>query len=133
MQVESDPGGATKPQHIAATVSRYPRLIRSDNRLLAGLVGTEIAASQSPSIHEREADAHGLRLTFALFDLACSPDRLQSAISSAAQLGFAGLNVTRPFKQHVIPLHEGLSEEASAIDVIDTISLPRRSGDWREQ
>lgn len=105
------------------TENRYRRLVRPDRLLLSGLVGTEIAASRSPSIHEREAQAHGLRLTYALFDLASSPDRLADVIRSASELGFAGLNVTHPFKQRVIPLLDGLNEEASTIGAVNTVAF----------
>lgn len=100
---------------------RYARLSRADHAILVGLLGAEIKASRSPEIHEREADAHGLRLTYSLFDLAASRISAADVINSAALLGFAGLNVTHPFKQQVIPLLDGLNEEAATIGAVNAV------------
>jgi len=96
--------------------------------LLSGLVGSEIAASRSPEIHEREADAQGVRLIYKLFDLADRPERLPDVLDAAALLGFAGLNVTHPFKQRVMALLDEVSEDARRIGAANTIV--RRDGRW---
>ena len=40
------------------------------DRILTGLVGRHIGASRSPWLHEREAQAQGLALTYSLLDFA---------------------------------------------------------------
>ena len=76
-------------------------------KLLTGLVGQNILASRSPWLHEQEAAAQGLHLTYVLFDFTSrdwtSAD-LPRLLDAAQTVGFSGLNVTHPFKQDVIPL-----------------------------
>lgn len=96
--------------------------------VLSGLVGCEIAASRSPQIHQREADAQGIRLIYKLFDLAGQPERLKDILDAAALLGFAGLNVTHPFKQRILPLLDEVSDDAGRIGAVNTIV--RRDGRW---
>ena len=96
--------------------------------LLSGLVGSEIAASRSPEIHEREADAQGVRLIYKLFDLADRPELLPDVLDAAALLGFAGLNVTHPFKQRVMALLDEVNADARRIGAVNTIV--RRDGRW---
>lgn len=96
--------------------------------VLCGLVGCEIARSRSPEIHEGEAAAQGLRLVYKLFDLDGAREPLERILDAAALLGFAGLNVTHPFKQQVIPLVDTLSEDARRIGAVNTIV--RHEGRW---
>lgn len=93
---------------------------------LAGLVGEGIGASRSPWLHEHEADALGVRLVYSLYDLAGAADggdALPRVIDAAKRMGFAGLNITHPFKQCVIPLLDELSDEARRIGAVNTVSF----------
>jgi shikimate dehydrogenase len=95
-------------------------------RYLTGLVGEGISASRSPWLHEREADAHGVRLVYSLYDLAGSgaSDVPLAALLEAAKLtGFAGLNVTHPYKQRVMRFLNELSDEARRIGAVNTIAM----------
>jgi shikimate dehydrogenase len=91
---------------------------------LTGLVGMGILRSKSPAMHQREADALGLRCLYQLIDLSVlglGLEDLPRVIDSAELLGFAGLNITHPCKQAVIPLLHELSEEARAIGAVNTV------------
>jgi len=91
---------------------------------LVGLVGKGILRSRSPAMHQREADALGIRCIYKLIDLSVlklGPEHLARVIDSAELLGFAGLNITHPCKQAVIPLLHELSEEARAIGAVNTV------------
>ncbi len=93
---------------------------------LIGLVGKGIQRSKSPAMHQHEADALGLRCVYQLIDLnvlGLSLDDLPRILQSAELMGFAGLNVTHPCKQAVIPLLDELSEEARTIGAVNTIQL----------
>lgn len=95
-------------------------------RVLAGLAGRGILESRTPWMHEREADAQGLRLVYALFDFADRrwPDEdLGKLLDAAQRVGFAGLNVTFPFKQAVLPLLDDLSDAARAIGAVNTVAF----------
>ena len=95
-------------------------------RLSAGLIGSGIQASLTPALHMQEGVEQGLDYRYELFDL----DRLNGSVSSLAPLlnaakdqHFAGLNVTHPCKQMVLPLLDGLSEDAKALGAVNTIVL----------
>lgn len=89
-----------------------------------GLIGSGIQASRSPGLHESEAHAMGLSLTYQLIDL----DQLGADVAALSQLlsnvqgqGFAGVNITHPCKQAVISLLDELSEDAAAIGAVNTV------------
>lgn len=101
---------------------------RSDSkqRFLTGLIGSGILASRSPWLHEREADAQGMRLLYTMFDFAdrgWGEDRLPGLLHALRLVGFSGVNVTYPFKQAIIPLLDELSEEAAAIGAVNTVAF----------
>jgi shikimate dehydrogenase len=106
--------------------------------LLTGLIGQGIAASLSPALHEAEAAAQGRRLVYQRIDLATlglGPEALAELLLAAERLGFAGLNITHPCKQAVLPLLHDLSPEAAALGAVNTVLLRdgRRVGhntDW---
>src|SRR3569833_759994 len=91
---------------------------------LTGLIGKGIARSKSPALHQQEAAALGLRCAYQLLDLTVlglSVADLPRLLSSAELPGFAGVNITHPCKQAVIPLLHELSEEARAIGAVNTV------------
>lgn len=90
------------------------------SRVLVGLVGAGIQRSLAPALHETEAARQGLRMHYQLIDVA-DPKVLPTLMDAARAMGFAGLNVTFPFKQAVLPLLDELSEEARAIGAVNTV------------
>jgi shikimate dehydrogenase len=98
-------------------------IIASMKKLLLGLIGAGIQRSLSPALHEEEASHHGLRVHYQTIDLAGidAGDALPVLIRAARLIGFAGLNVTYPCKQSVIPLLDALSGEAKAIGAVNTV------------
>src|SRR5688572_4206082 len=93
-------------------------------KLLIGLIGGGIQRSLSPALQEEEAREQGLRLHYQLIDLDESrvgAEVLPELIRAVRIIGFAGLNVTFPCKQAVIPLLDLLSEEARAIGAVNTV------------
>lgn len=94
--------------------------------ILCGLIGAGIQGSRSPALHEAEARAQGLQLRYELIDLdvlGAGPEALPGLLEDAARKGFRGLNITFPCKQAVIPLLDGLSEEARAIGAVNTVVI----------
>ncbi|MFJ4143204.1 shikimate dehydrogenase [Pseudomonas sp. NPDC089734] len=92
--------------------------------VLAGLIGSGIQASRTPSMHEHEGDAQGLRYLYRLIDLdALKLDihALPRLLEGARTSGFTGLNITFPCKQAVIPLLDELSDEARGIGAVNTV------------
>lgn len=95
-------------------------------RLLLGLIGAGVQLSLTPAMHEAEAEAHGLRCLYQLIDLnplGLGPEALPDLLTAAERCGFAGLNVTFPCKQAVVPLLDDLSEEARALGAVNTVVL----------
>jgi shikimate dehydrogenase len=93
-------------------------------KLLCGLIGADIQKSLAPALQEEEARRHGLRLHYQLIDLAAAGvgiEALSGLISAVRLMKFAGLNITFPCKQAVIPLLDGLSDEARAIGAVNAV------------
>jgi len=94
--------------------------------VLLGLIGAGIQGSRSPALHQGEAAAQGLRLVYKLIDLdvlGVGVDALSDLLGDAVRQGYCGLNVTFPCKQAVMPLLDGLSEEARAIGAVNTVVI----------
>jgi shikimate dehydrogenase len=113
-QRESQNGGVSAAVSGSATKTKF----------LVGLIGEGIQGSRSPALHEQEARCQGLTLHYELIDLAQGGQGiadLPRLIESAEAVGFDGLNITYPCKQAVLPLLDELSDEARAIDAVNTV------------
>jgi shikimate dehydrogenase len=100
------------------------RRYASARPVLAGLIGAGIQASRTPALHEREGAEQGLRYIYKLIDLdelRLGPEALADLITAAQRMGFAGLNITYPCKQAVIPLLDELSPDAQALGAVNTV------------
>ncbi|MGH1368538.1 MAG: shikimate dehydrogenase [Maritimibacter sp.] len=88
-----------------------------------GLVGRGIAKSRTPAMHIAEGGAHGLDYRYELLD----PDSMRDAptlstlLEQAEREGFAGLNITFPFKRDVIDLLDELSPAAQKVGAVNTV------------
>lgn len=103
-----------------------PDLVRAatPRKLLVGLIGDGIQQSLSPAMHEEEGAQHGLNLHYHLIDLTYDPAgaaNLPLLIEAVRKMGFAGVNITHPCKQAVIPLLDDLSADARAIGAVNTV------------
>ena len=95
-------------------------------KLLLGLIGANIHASRTPALHEHEGDAQGFRTLYQIIDLptlGLGPDDLPDLLRAAERMGFAGLNITHPCKQAVIPHLTSLSPDAAALGAVNTVVL----------
>lgn len=111
----SDPNCEAPPMQPALTKER---------KALAGLIGAGIQRSLTPAMHEEEARHHGLHLHYQLIDLDRAKggaEALPLLIEAARVMDFAGLNITYPCKQAVIPWLDGLSDEARAMQAVNTV------------
>jgi shikimate dehydrogenase len=94
--------------------------------VLCGLIGAGIQASRTPAMHEREADEQGLRCVYKLIDLdrlGLGVEALPELLTAAKRMGFAGLNITYPCKQAIIPLLDELSDDARALNAVNTVVI----------
>jgi shikimate dehydrogenase len=91
-------------------------------RFLTGLIGAPIAHSASPAMHEQAAEALGVRCHYHLIEVAgAGRDQLRALLDGVRDLGFAGVNITFPYKEAVIELLDDLSPTAAAIGAVNTV------------
>ena len=91
-------------------------------KLLTGLIGAPIAHSASPAMHERAAEALGLRGHYQLIEVAgADAAGLSMMLEGVRRLGFAGVNVTYPYKEAVVPLLDELAPGAAAMGAVNTV------------
>jgi shikimate dehydrogenase len=96
----------------------------SGRRTLVGLIGANITGSLSPALHEDAFAAAGIRGHYHLMDLDRLPERrLENLLAAVKTAGFAGVNVTFPCKQAVMPLLDEVSVEARQIGAVNTVTI----------
>ena len=94
----------------------------ASKKLLTGLIGAPIAHSASPAMHERAAEALGLRGHYQLIEVAgADAPGLSMMLEGVRRLGFAGVNVTYPYKEAVVPLLDELAPGAAAMGAVNTV------------
>jgi shikimate dehydrogenase len=94
----------------------------SQNRFLTGLLGAPIAQSAAPAMHERAARALGLHCHYQLIEVAgAGQQELKVLLEGVRRLGFAGINVTFPYKEAVLDLLDGISPHAARIGAVNTV------------
>lgn len=91
-------------------------------KFLTGLIGAPIAHSASPAMHEHAAAALGVRCHYQLIEVA-GADRagLATLLEGVRRLGFAGVNVTYPYKEAVVELLDELAPKAAAMGAVNTV------------
>ncbi len=110
--------------HLGELIAARPGPQSRDRHFIVGLLGRGIQASKTPRMHELEGARLGLHYTYVLIDfdaLGLADQDLAAIINEAEALGFAGLNVTHPFKQMVLPLLDDLASEAAIIGAANTV------------
>jgi len=91
-------------------------------RFLLGLIGAPVASSAAPAMHEQAAAALGLRCHYQLIEVAgADRDALRAMLEGVRRLGFAGVNVTFPYKEAVVELLDELAPGAAAMQAVNTV------------
>jgi shikimate dehydrogenase len=73
-------------------------------------------------MHERAAAALGVRCHYQLIEIAgAGREELRAMLDGIRRLGFAGVNVTYPYKEAVVALLDELSPTAHAIGAVNTV------------
>ncbi|PAY10575.1 MULTISPECIES: shikimate dehydrogenase [Bradyrhizobium] len=92
------------------------------DRFLTGLIGYPIAHSAAPAMHEQAAAALGVHAHYQLIEVkGAGRDDLSAMLEGIRRLGFAGVNVTFPYKEAVVDLLDDLARDARAIGAVNTI------------
>jgi shikimate dehydrogenase len=96
--------------------------IATSRRILTGLLGAPIAHSAAPAMHERAAEVLDFRCHYQLVEIAgAGREELKILLEGVRRLGFAGINVTFPYKEAVVGLLDELSADAASIGAVNTI------------
>lgn len=89
-------------------------------RRLAAVIGSPVAHSLSPVIHQAAFDAAGVDWTYTAFEVA--PGSGAAAIEAMRTLGIAGLSVTMPHKTDVFGAVDRVDPAAAALRSVNTVS-----------
>ncbi|MEO1551523.1 MAG: shikimate dehydrogenase [Pseudomonadota bacterium] len=98
----------------------------NDTIPLAGVIGWPIHHSRSPSLHGFWLQRYGLSGHY--IPMPISPEDLESALVSLPKLGFKGINVTLPHKEHVLSLAAEATDTAKAIGAANTLTFLPQGG-----
>ncbi|WP_253798360.1 shikimate dehydrogenase [Rhodovulum sp. P5] len=89
-----------------------------------GLIGRGIQGSRTPAMHIQEGRAQGLTLTYTLLDMD-DPGRadlsLADILNRVEAAGYAGVNVTYPYKIEVMSHLDVVSPDAAAVGAVNTV------------
>lgn len=94
---------------------------------LVALLGSPVAHSVSPAVHNAALRAQDVDLVYLACDV--GPDSLASAVEGLWALGGVGANVTIPHKTSVLALAADATDQARAVGAANT--LVRTGAGWR--
>ncbi len=86
-----------------------------------GVFGYPVAHSASPAMQGAAFACRGLNCVYLPFLV--KPADLKKATAALAPLGIAGVNVTIPHKEKIIPFLDELSPEAERIGAVNTVAV----------
>jgi len=96
----------------------------TSRRMLVGLLGANIQGSMSPALFADAFAAAAIDGYYHLLDTDRLPERrLPKLLDAVKAAGFAGVNVTYPFKQEIIPLLDAVDPEAAQVGAVNTVSI----------
>lgn len=98
----------------------------SENRIpLAGVIGSPVAHSRSPQLHQYWLKTYGIRGHYIPMDVA--HDDLKTVIETLPKMGFVGVNITVPHKEAIMGIADQITDRATLIGAANTLIF-RRDG-----
>ncbi len=94
--------------------------INATTRLFA-VFGHPVGHSLSPPMQNAALAEMGLDAVYLAFDV--PPERLETALRGLAAVGAAGVNLTIPLKEWVVPLLDWVTPEAKRIGAVNTVKI----------
>ena len=88
---------------------------------LAGVIGSPVAHSKSPRIFAYWLKQLGIRGHYVPMDIASGD--LENVLATLPKLGFVGVNVTIPHKEHVLNIADLVSDRAAVIGSANTLTF----------
>lgn len=92
--------------------------ITGKTKLLA-LLGSPVAHSISPQMHNEAFHQLGLDYVYLAFDV--KPEQLKEAVLGLKAAGICGFNLTMPLKVHILPLLDELTPAAKLSGSVNTV------------
>ena len=93
----------------------------SGNTGFACLLGSPVAHSSSPAMHNLSFELNNLDYRYLAFDI--TPDRLKYAVEGLKELKCLGFNLTMPLKKDILPLLDEISEESKLCEAVNTVLI----------
>lgn len=92
----------------------------TDDRIpLAGVIGSPIAHSRSPQLHQHWLKTYGIRGHYIPIDVA--REDIETVIRTLPKMGFVGVNVTVPYKEAVLSIVDKITDRATLIGATNTL------------
>ena len=91
----------------------------TDKIPLAGVIGSPVAHSKSPRLHNHWLRSHGIAGYYVPMDV--SQDDLADVLAAMPRMGFVGANVTIPHKEKVLGLADHVTDRAALIGAANTL------------
>ncbi len=88
---------------------------------LAGVIGNPIAHSKSPQLHGHWLKTYGIKGH--MVPLHVEADDLETVLQQMPKMGFVGANVTIPHKVRILELVDQVTDRASLIGAINTLTF----------
>lgn len=88
---------------------------------LAGVIGSPIAHSKSPRLHQHWLRRYGILGHYIPMDVRA--DDLEVVLTTLPKMGFIGVNVTIPHKEHVLSLADVVTDSAALIGSANTLTF----------
>lgn len=86
-----------------------------------GLIGDNIARSQSPRLHELAGRLTGIPVTYERLIPRDLGKDFEAVFLAARDAGFRGLNITYPYKERVVPLLHVPDPRVAALGAVNTV------------
>jgi shikimate dehydrogenase len=86
-----------------------------------GLIGDNIARSQSPRLHERAGRLVGIPVSYDRLIPKELGEDFEAVFAAARRNGFRGLNITYPYKERVVPLVTIEDPQVAALGAVNTV------------
>jgi shikimate dehydrogenase len=93
--------------------------VKNQQTRVLGLVGHRARYSLSPKMHNAMLRAKGVDAVYVLFD--AHPEAAEAVAESLRTLDIAGVNLTVPFKERIVPFLDGMTvaaQEAGAVNLV---------------
>src|SRR5579884_3148295 len=90
-----------------------------DDKKRAGVIGWPVGHSLSPRLHGYWLKQYGIKGTYEA--LAVEPDHLERTLRALPEKGFAGVNLTLPYKEQGLALVDEADPMAKRIGAVNTI------------